>query len=174
MTDVHYRAPLIEDAGALAALGRETFIDTFGHLYSAANLNAFLDRVHGLPAVAAELADPARAYRVAEVDGALVGYAKIGPMSLPVANPPATALELKQLYVLPAYKGQGVAATLMAWALDQCHARGARDVYLSVYADNPRAQAFYRRHGFTIVGHYKFMVGDHADDEHIMHLQLWD
>jgi hypothetical protein len=35
-----------DDAEALAALGRETFIETFGHLYSAADLRDFLAEAH--------------------------------------------------------------------------------------------------------------------------------
>ena len=37
---------------------------------------------------------------------------------------------------------------------------------------NHRARRFYERYGFEEIGVYTFMVGDHADEDHLMRLAL--
>ena len=151
-------------------LGAATFVDTFGHLYQQDDLDVFLQN-HSRAAWARELADSAFAVRVAELDGALVGYAKIGPPHLPF-EPRGEAAELRQLYVLEEMKGQGVARTLIEWVIDQARERRADHLYLSVFTENHRARRFYEKYGFEPEGTYAFMVGSHADEDIVMRLEL--
>ena len=68
------------DAAALAELGAATFVETFGHLYTPEDLQAFLDESHGVEAYAKTLADPRYALWIAEDDaGRAIGYAQAGP-----------------------------------------------------------------------------------------------
>ena len=167
---VVFRAAGIGDAARLGALGARTFTETFGHLYTAENLAAFLEN-HRPEAWEKELRDPDFAVRIGEAAGEAVAYAKLGPAKLPF-TPPAGAIELRQFYVLAPWHGSGVAAQMMDWVLAESRARGARELFLSVFVDNHRAQAFYARYGFERVGAYAFMVGDHADEDHVMRLAL--
>lgn len=158
------------DAAAVAELARRTFTETFGHLYRPEDLAAFLAG-HTEEKWRDELSDPEYAVRVAEAGGELVAYAKLGPPSLPF-EPRGASIELRQFYVLAPYHGSGLARDLMAWAIDTARARGVADLYLSVFVDNARARAFYARYGFEMVGRYDFMVGNHADEDHVMRLRL--
>lgn len=158
------------DGAALSALFCKAFAETFGHLYSAANLAAFLcDKEEA--AFERELADPAFAFRLACDGGTLAGYAKLGPNDLP-GEAPAATLELYQLYVLAPWHGSGVGAALMDWTLGEAGRRGATHLQLSVFVDNHRARRFYERYGFAEVGRYTFMVGEHEDDDRILRLAL--
>lgn len=167
---VSYRTATAADAGGLAELGAVTFADTFGHLYDPTDLTLFLQN-HTAELWAGELADPAFAARVAEADGALIGYAKLGPPHLPF-EPRGEAAELRQLYVVEGFKGAGVATVLIGWIIDQARARGADHLYLSVFTDNARARRFYEKLGFVAEGSYSFMVGNHADEDIVMRLAL--
>lgn len=163
---IAYRDATTADAPALARLGAETFTETFGHLYRREDLDLFLDN-HREEKWRDDLADPSLAVRIAEVDGAAVAYAKVGPPSLPFEVTRPTA-ELKQFYVLKPWHGAGVAQALMAWVEEEARRRGAEQICLSVFIDNHRARRFYARYGFVIIGQYHFMVGGHADDDLIM------
>jgi len=66
------------DIPALSRLAIDSFVAKFGPLYSEADLNDFLTESLSEPAIAAELANPDRVYRLAERDGQLLGYCKIG------------------------------------------------------------------------------------------------
>jgi RimJ/RimL family protein N-acetyltransferase len=60
----------------------------------------------------------------------------------------------------------------MDWVIGEARARGAQELYLSVFTDNHRARRFYARYGFEEVGPYQFMVGTHADNDIILRLPL--
>ena len=158
------------DAPALAGIGRDTFVETFGHLYRPDDLALFLES-HNSARWAAEIADPAYAVRIGEEGATLVAYAKLGPAKLPFV-PDSGAIELRQFYVRELFQGRGLANAMMDWALAEARRRGAGSMYLSVFTDNHRARRFYARYGFTEVGPYAFMVGNHADEDIVMRLAL--
>ena len=167
---VTYRNATVRDAEALSALGTATFVATFGHLYQPDDLEIFLQN-HDPNLWTKELADPAFAVRVAELDGKMVGYAKLGPPHLPF-EPRGEAAELRQLYVLEEMKGQGIAQALIEWIIEQARQRRADHLYLSVFTENHRARRFYEKYGFEPEGTYAFMVGTHADEDIVMRLAL--
>lgn len=167
---IAYRLATLADADTLARLGAETFVETFGHLYSARDLDAFLQS-HSVGGWQAELADARFWVVLAELGDQAVAYAKLGPAKLPF-TPAEDAIELRQFYVRASHHGSGVAAAMMERAIDAARRRGVAAMYLSVFVDNPRARRFYERYGFVRIGSYAFMVGDHADEDDVMRLML--
>jgi diamine N-acetyltransferase len=170
---ITYRTPTATDCAALAELSESTFVEAFGPLYSAENLSKFVNRVYAPDTIAADLANLNRLYRIAEADGQMLGYAKLGlDVSLDYDPGSRRTMELKQLYIRQSHLGVGIAQHLMDWTLSEARARGFDDVILSVYSDNPRAQRFYQKYGFEHFADTYFMVGDHRDDEHLYRLTL--
>lgn len=165
-----FRDATAADLPAIDRVFRQSFCDTFAHLYDPADLAAFFASFTP-EAWAGEFADPRYRFRVAEVDGEIVGYVKLGPSALPVETD-KRALELRQIYVLKAHHGSGIAAALSEWAIDEARRGGFEELYLTVYVDNHRARRFYDRYGFEAVGRYEFMVGSHADEDIIMRKAL--
>ncbi|PZQ58518.1 MAG: GNAT family N-acetyltransferase [Sphingomonas taxi] len=164
------RRATVEDAANLAAVARATFTETFGTLYSAADLATFLEQ-HTPGDWAREIADPAFAVLVVELGHIAVGYVKLGPPRLPF-TPATGAIELRQFYLLEPWQGAGVGPRMMEWALAEARERGMASIYLSVFTDNHRARRFYRKYGFEDVGRYAFMVGDHEDEDIVMRRDL--
>ena len=81
---------------------------------------------------------------VAERDGKLVGIAMSGP---PLDAAAAWARQLYVLYVYAADHGTGAGPALLDAVVDP-----AESAALWVADPNPRAQAFYRKHGFVAHG----------------------
>ena len=167
---IGYRTAVGEDAAAIDRVFRTSFCDTFAHLYRPKDLEAFLSKFT-LDAWTTELGDESYRFRVAEADGEIVGFVKLGPPELPVQTA-GPAIELRQLYILHEYRGLGAAQALMDWALAEAKARGGQELYLTVYTENWRARRFYEKYGFVEVGPYKFMVGEQADEDIIMRASL--
>jgi len=158
------------DLPAIDRVFRTSFCDTFAHLYAPEDLASFLGQF--TPAAwQAEYDDPAFTFQVGERNGTVLGYAKLGPVKLPHVDPHG-AIELKQLYLTKEAQGTGLGRHLMDWVMDQARARGARRLVLSVWEDNQRAQAFYRRYGFEDRGPYAFMVGSQADQDRVWEAAL--
>ena len=168
------RPAFSSDAPALAALGRDSFVAAFGHLYRAEDLQAFLDECYAEDSVAREIADPAFRHRLAvDEDGALTGFCKLKfPSGYAEHSDAARPVALQQLYADPACVGQGIGASLMEWALDEAGALDADAVQLSVWSENLGAQRFYARYGFAKITDIAFYVGSHRDDEFLFELRL--
>lgn len=166
MAELTLRSMTADDVPALSRLAIASFVAKFGHLYAQADLDAFLAENLSEAAVAADLADPDRLYRLAERGGSLAGFAKIGlTCGFPAHARGARVMELKQLYTAPDATGGGIGGALMDWAMAEFSARGADEVQLSVYAHNDGAHRFYRRYGFDKVADITFRVGNHIDPE---------
>ena len=155
------------DAAVLSRLGARTFVETFGHLYGAPDLQAFLDASHSEAAYARALQDPQAALWIAERSGAAIGYAQAGPCRLPHPDAGAGDGELKRLYVLAGEQNGGVGRQLFDAALQWLERDGPRTLWISVWSENVGAQRFYARQGFAFAGEYEFPVGEQRDREFI-------
>ena len=113
MTAPVIRPARLEDAAALGALGRQTFVDTFvtGFRipYPPVDLKAFLDASFDLEPTRKKLAEPGCAWWVAERDSELLALANASPNGLPHPDARTGDLELRRLYVARA-------AQAWAWA----------------------------------------------------------
>jgi ribosomal protein S18 acetylase RimI-like enzyme len=117
------------------------------------------------------LADGTRALFVAETTG-LVGYTMLvegEPDDADVAAAVATrpTAELSKVYVHPDHHGAGLAAALVTVTLDEAARRGAASVWLGVNQENVRANRFYEKNGFALVGTKRFQVGDRYEDDYV-------
>jgi ribosomal protein S18 acetylase RimI-like enzyme len=153
------------DAAVLAELGTATFVETFGHLYTAEDLQAFLDESHSVEAYATALANPHYALWLAEQDGRALGYAQAGRCGLPHADVRPEDGEIKRLYLRADAQNSGCGRALMDTALAWLLRDGPRTLWLSVWSENLGAQRFYARYGFTFVDEYHFIVGAQRDRE---------
>jgi ribosomal protein S18 acetylase RimI-like enzyme len=172
-----YRPATLADAPALAHLGAETFIASFGHLYTPEDLAAFLAEVHNPQAVAVEIAGEECTHLLVEDandnGGQLVAFCKLRyPTKFGDYTEAKNPIELGQLYALPTHTGHGIGAALMDWALAHAREHGNDAVMLSVYAENFGAQRFYQRYGFAKIADITFKVGDHYDPEYLYELKL--
>ncbi|HVR90485.1 MAG TPA: GNAT family N-acetyltransferase [Novosphingobium sp.] len=156
------------DIPALSRLGIDSFVAKFGEMYTPADLAAFLEEAHSPTALAAELVSPDRLYCLAERDGQLLGYCKLGlKCGFPDHARGSKVLELKQLYTAANATGGGIGAALMGWAMAEFRARGADEVQISVFSGNDGAQRFYQRYGFEKVADHTFRVGEQLDEEYL-------
>lgn len=158
-----------DDAAALSAIGRETFAEKFGHLYTPENLETFLEQSHSPQWYAYALSQEDVGIWVARSEGeALIAYAVAGPNTLPVPEPGPHDGEIKRVYVQKEWQGRGIGGQLQTVMIDWLQARGHEPLYVGVYSDNHGAQRLYQRYGFEKVGEYIFPVGTHEDREFIM------
>ena len=163
-------------AAHLAALGRQTFSDTFAATTPPADLAAYLAQTFGPEIQLAELRRPDVTYLLAQMQGQLVGYAKLrdnSPLGLPpaaAADPAAAAgrLEIEQLYVAEDWIGTGLGAALMRAILALAEQLHCTAVVLGVWEKNARALAFYQRFGFREIGEHEFRLGTKVDRDLVL------
>jgi len=109
---------------------------------------------------------------VAEADGVVVGYVKIGPVTPLPSN--AHVLQIQGLGVDPGHQGRGVGRVLLQAAADEARARGARKLSLRVLGRNTTARRLYERSGFVVEGVLtgEFLLDGEYVDDVLMALRL--
>jgi len=165
---VRIRRATVDDAQFVSDLASRSFTETFGHLYPAEDLAAFLAYAYDVEKQRVILSHPDYAVWLLEDDGVAVGHAAAGPCGLPHPDVQAGDGELKRLYVLASHQNAGWGGKLFdeveRWLLRD----GPRTLWIGVWSENFGAQRFYERQGFARVGGYKFAVGKTLDDEFIL------
>ncbi|MFD6143018.1 GNAT family N-acetyltransferase [Promicromonospora sp. NPDC060271] len=82
---------------------------------------------------------------------------------------PAPYVELSKIYVLPDVQGGVVSGALMRAASETADELGPGLPYwLATNAQNLRAQAFYRKHGFEVIGKRTYVVGGLEHDDVVL------
>lgn len=82
---------------------------------------------------------------------------------------PAPYVELSKIYVQPGVQGGGVAGALMRAACDAAAELGpGLPFWLGTNEQNLRAQAFYRKSGFEVVGKRTYVVGGLEHDDVVL------
>ena len=107
---------------------------------------------------------------VAEVDGAVAGYAKVTqPVPLPSHD---HVLEVSGLAVHPLHQRAGVGRRLVEASIEEARNRGALKLTLRVLGPNRRARALYESCGFRVEGVLQsefFLDGRYIDDVLMAH-----
>ena len=121
---------------------------------------------------AAELAEPASTFFIAEVGGRGAGYAKLHAGEPPEGVEGAQPVELVRLYVLREWLGRGVGEALMRACVEEAQRAGHGTIWLGVWERNGRAQAFYRKWDFHVVGEHVFQLGSDPQRDILMERTL--
>ncbi|MDO5619214.1 GNAT family N-acetyltransferase [Kocuria sp.] len=142
------------DAEALTALRFACQAETYGPLYGTAFVASIQSGTGAAEEDRAHLEAPSANVQVAQDDdGVLVGFAIAadGPLGweCAVASDVIATRQLVSLYTRASTHGTGLGAQLMEAVLKDHDP--AEPVYLWIMAGNQRADAFYRKHGFTQV-----------------------
>ncbi|MFL6253999.1 MAG: GNAT family N-acetyltransferase [Pyrinomonadaceae bacterium] len=170
--DVTIRRADAVDAGLLTELGARTFSETFAADNNPEDVAAYLASSFNLAQQAAELADPAATFFIAEVGGVAAGYAKLHAGEPAEGVGGAKPVELVRLYVSREWLGRGVGEALMRACVDEAQRAGHETIWLGVWERNGRAQAFYRKWNFRAVGEHVFQLGSDPQTDILMERAL--
>jgi ribosomal protein S18 acetylase RimI-like enzyme len=81
-------------------------------------------------------------------------------------------VELSKIYVRPEQHRTGLATALLEASLDAAAGTGAESVWLGVNQRNVRANRFYEKQGFRVVGTKRFLVGAVLHDDFVRERRL--
>lgn len=166
------RAATVADAQTLAELAARTFYDAFADMNTAENMKAYMAKAFTVEQLTSELSDPRAKFLLAESEGAIVGYAKLLTGEIPACITGQNPIELVRLYVDKNCLGAGVGNDLMQASMDEARSLGHRTIYLGVWEHNHRAQSFYFRWNFRVVGSHIFQMGTDAQMDWLMERDL--
>jgi ribosomal protein S18 acetylase RimI-like enzyme len=174
MSEIIIRQATSDDAKLLTDLSYTTFWDAFAHHPKNApdDLAHYMRQAFSLDQISAELAEEKNIFLIAEIEGQPTGYAKI---IIDNIEPDITAerpVELSRLYSHQEYIGKGVGQNLMDACFEHAVSEGRDVMWLGVWEYNPRAQRFYEKNGFRVVGKHTFILGSDPQTDLLMQRNL--
>ena len=168
------RPALTTDADVVACILQRIFTQTYAAAIPPDTLRRYLTQEFSPATLALKLAAPYALNLIAEVNGEVIAFSRVEPQPLPHQPAQASTAELTKLYVDADFHGRGIAAQVLARTVAAAQERGWRTLWLCVWEHNPRAIAFYRKHGFAEVGHTEVHVEDIVFHDLVMTKELND
>ena len=174
MSQVSIRQATPEDAKLLTDLAYTTFWDAFAHHPKNApdDLNHYMRQAFNPEQIALELSDDKSIFLIAELEEEAAGYAKIIIDNIEPGITAERPVELNRLYSHQRFLGQGVGQSLMEACFERAKTEGRDVMWLGVWEYNPRAQRFYEKNGFQVVGSHTFVLGEDPQTDLLMQREL--
>jgi ribosomal protein S18 acetylase RimI-like enzyme len=155
------------DAGLLVELGRASFYEAFAEETNPDDMAEHLRTAFRMEEIKAQLNNDKSLFIIIEVYGTAAGYAYLQPEDPPECVQTPNPVQLVRFYLRKDYYGRDVGNTLMKACLNMAGSRGFESVWLSTWELNHRANAFYKKWDFEVVGGAKFQVGSDIQNDFI-------
>jgi ribosomal protein S18 acetylase RimI-like enzyme len=172
MKNLQIRQAYLEDLAALQTIGRKTFVETFAVSNSEENLALYLAEGFSEEKLAAELKNESSAFYFAEEEDKILGYLKVNVGEAQNEPQDPDALEIERIYVLQEFHGKGVGLMLYEQALSIALEQNAPYIWLGVWEKNSRAVRFYEKQGFVAFDQHIFQLGEDAQTDILMKLNV--
>ena len=166
------REVVLDDVDLLQVIARQTFIEAFAADNTKKAFNQYLDKSFSKEQLNLELNNPDSAFYFLEDNKDVIGYLKINEAKAQTEHKLENALEVERIYLLTKHRGEGVGKLLMDKAIDIAKGKNKKVVWLGVWEDNPSSIKFYQKYGFRIFDKHTFMLGDEAQKDFLMKLEL--
>ncbi len=163
----------VKDAVSIALLGRITFTEAFGGLFSEKNdLLNYLERTFSVQKIKEGIQKENNVFFIAFLDELPVGYGKLKLHSESEFLEDENLCQLQKIYVLQDFLSLGIGKelhnTLLKIAIDKKY----DSIWLSVLESNQRAIDFYLKIDYQSVGMHKYTIGREDFEFYVMHKKL--
>ncbi len=162
----------IEQIELLQQIGRQTFEETFAESNSAKNMAKYIEEAYSYEKLSAELNNPDSFFYFAMLDEKAIGYLKLNMGGSQTELKDNDALEIERIYVLKSFQGKKVGQMLFDKAITIAKESQVAYVWLGVWEENKRALQFYSKNGFVEFDQHVFVLGDEAQTDIMMKLEL--
>jgi ribosomal protein S18 acetylase RimI-like enzyme len=169
---INIRQATVEDTDVLVQIARKSFFGAFAHLpeNSPEVLKSYMDKTYTSEAFSAEMADVDVIYFVSEIEGKLIGYAKLKQNSRKEGVMGGNPIELCRLYNLQEFIGNGVGKASLLKCFEFAGENRHDTIWLGVWEDNTSAINFYCKFGFEKCGEHVFQLSEDPQADWLMQL----
>jgi len=149
-----------QDAKHIALLGRITFSETFGDLFSDKNdLLSYLNTTFSVAKIRSSLQKENNVFWIAYVDELPVGFAKLKKQSPLAAFPDKKVAQLQKIYVLKDFLAHKIGSKLQDVLFEEVNNIQSDVLWLAVLQENERAIRFYEKNQFIKHDLFYFAIG---------------
>lgn len=160
------------DLPTLRKFSYKTYNDTFAHMNTPSNMEAYLNQAFDIDKLRKELSNDNSFFYFLYTDEELAGYLKLNECGAQTDIHDPQSLEIERIYVAKEFQGKGLGSILMDKAIDVATARKKTYVWLGVWEKNDKAVLFYKKNGFYVTGKHSFFMGGDEQTDFIMRKDL--
>lgn len=169
---IEIRTASFETLENLLNLAVKIFKETFESVNNPDDFKKYMDEAFTLEQFRIEFHEKGSQFFEVANDDSLIGYARLRENN-EVDNYLGKAhIELQRIYVDAAWQGKGIANSLLRTCEDYAQNCGKEWIWLGVWEHNPKAQNFYKKHGYEKFSEHKFMVGNDEQTDWLMKKKL--
>ena len=161
-----------EDIAALRELSVRTYFETFAHMNTKEDMEAYLSAAFDEQKLRGELKNSDSEFYFLCADGSIAGYLKVNEAPSQTDINDGNSLEIERIYVSSEFQGAGLGRYLMEKAIEMAISRRKRYLWLGVWEKNELAIRFYERNGFYKIGTHSFFMGEDEQTDHVMRKDL--
>lgn len=172
MNEILIQKVTLNDLNKLQQIGKKTFAETFASENSEENLQAYIEIAFSVEKLKFELADKNSEFYFAILDDEVIGYLKINFGHTQTEIKDENSLEIERIYVLKEFHGKKLGQKLYERAMEIATDKNVDYVWLGVWEKNLRAIRFYEKNGFVEFDKHIFKLGNDAQTDIMMKLQM--
>lgn len=155
------------DAYSLSKLAEKSFRGAFAKLNDKENFETYVALSFTENQIRSEILDSASTFFIAKLNAEWVGYAKLNQTVPPDCVNQISSIELARLYSMQEYLGCRIGPSLMKACINYARKKDFKSIWLSSWKKNSRANAFYTKMRFQIIGNTTFALGSDIQDDYI-------
>ncbi len=162
----------LAEADSLLQLAESTFRAGFEHLNDPVHFEAYMSRAFNPEKIRQELTTDGSEFYFGKLGPDVVGYIKLnwGEAQSDIKTEPG--IELERIYVKPEFQGRKIGQYLLDQSIAIAKTRRFPYLWLGVWEKNEGARRFYERNGFRLFSSHTFMLGDDAQTDLLMKVEL--
>ena len=164
----------LTDIEQLRKIGRQTFYETFSEGNTQENMTKYLEEGFSNEKLTSQLNDKTSEIYFAIINDNVIGYIKLNFGESQTELQGDNAFEIERIYVLKEFHGKEIGQTLYEKAIEIAKRANFYYVWLGVWEKNLKAISFYKKNGFVEFDKHVFMLGDDAQTDIMMKLELKD
>ncbi|MEM1137680.1 MAG: GNAT family N-acetyltransferase [Bacteroidota bacterium] len=161
-----------EEISKLSAIGKATFLETFGRDNSPSDMEKYLESHFSIKKITEENENPESRFFFALLNEEIVGYIKINTGKAQTEQSLKNALEIERIYVLTPFQGKKIGIALYNKALEITKSESLERIWLGVWEKNLKAIKFYQKNGFEQFDTHIFKLGDDEQVDWLMKLEI--
>lgn len=158
----------LDDLEELAAIGRETYFETFHSMNSPETMSRYLDEAFNPEKLELDLRNESSHFYFLDVESETAAYLKVNfaPAQSDINDP--DSIEIERIYVKKEFGSRGIGKFLIQHSIELGRKEGCTYAWLGVWEKNTPAIVFYKKMGFVVFGGHSFQMGDELQSDLIL------
>ena len=157
-----------DDIDVLLALSRKTFYESFNHLNTSENMEAYMNMAFTRQRLLSELNNENSEFYFAKDGEEIVGYLKLNKKDAQTEFKGDSSIEIERIYIDSNFQGKGYGTLFLDKVREIAISGGNTYIWLGVWEKNPDAIRFYERNGFDVFSSHEFQMGDEVQIDKLM------